>query len=43
MMLEELMPFIAARYRVRRGPRFTALGGSSLGGLLTLYIGMLQP
>ena len=43
MMVEELMPFIAARYRVRGGPRFTAVGGSSLGGLLTLYIGMRLP
>jgi hypothetical protein len=40
MMTQELMPFVAARYRVRGGPRFTAVGGSSLGGLLTLYIGM---
>jgi predicted alpha/beta superfamily hydrolase len=43
MMLEELIPFIAARYRVRSGPRFTAVGGSSLGGLLTLYIGIRHP
>lgn len=43
MMLEELMPFVAERYRVRSGPRFTAAGGSSLGGLLTLYIGMRHP
>ncbi len=43
MMLQELMPFIAARYRLRSGPRFTALGGSSLGGLLTLFVGMTHP
>jgi predicted alpha/beta superfamily hydrolase len=43
MMLAELLPFVAARYRVRAGPRYTALGGSSLGGLLTLYVGMRHP
>jgi predicted alpha/beta superfamily hydrolase len=43
MMLEELMPFVGERYRVRGGPRSTGLGGSSLGGLLTLYIGMRHP
>jgi predicted alpha/beta superfamily hydrolase len=43
MMLAELMPFVAERYRLRNGPRFTAVGGSSLGGLLTLYLGMRHP
>ncbi len=43
MLLGEVMPFVAARYRVRTGPRSTALGGSSLGGLLTLFIGMRRP
>jgi len=34
------MPWIAARYRVRAGRASTGLGGSSLGGLVTLYLGL---
>ncbi|HEX4031811.1 MAG TPA: alpha/beta hydrolase-fold protein [Terracidiphilus sp.] len=34
------MPWIAARYRVRAGREATGLGGSSLGGLVTLYLGL---
>jgi predicted alpha/beta superfamily hydrolase len=43
MLMEEVMPMIAASYRIAKGPRATALGGSSLGGLLTLYLGMRNP
>jgi predicted alpha/beta superfamily hydrolase len=43
MMVEELRPFIAARYRVLPHPRHTALGGSSLGGLATLWLGIRYP
>lgn len=43
MLLEELMPWMASVYLVRGGPRYTGLGGSSLGGLLTLYLGMRFP
>jgi predicted alpha/beta superfamily hydrolase len=32
-----------ARYRTLTGPSNTGLGGSSLGGLVTLYLGMLHP
>ncbi len=39
-LVEELMPFIEANYRVRSEPRNVGLGGSSLGGLVTLYLGM---
>ena len=39
-LVEELMPFIEANYRVRKEPRNVGLGGSSLGGLATLYLGM---
>ena len=42
-LMEELKPFIDRKYRTRRGPTFTGLGGSSLGGLATLAIGMLYP
>jgi len=34
------MPWIATRYRVRRDRAATGLGGSSLGGLVTLYLGL---
>ena len=34
------MPFIARHYRVRAGRESTGLGGSSLGGLVTLYLGL---
>jgi predicted alpha/beta superfamily hydrolase len=40
LLVEELAPFIAANYRVRRGAGNTGLGGSSLGGLVTLYLGL---
>src|ERR1041384_2438400 len=42
-LMEELKPFIDRKYRTRRGPTFTGLGGSSLGGLATLAIGLLYP
>jgi predicted alpha/beta superfamily hydrolase len=42
-LMEELKPFIDRNYRTRRGPTFTGLGGSSLGGLVTLAIGLLYP
>jgi predicted alpha/beta superfamily hydrolase len=40
MLTRELKPFIDAEFRTRRGPENTGLGGSSLGGLLTLAIGL---
>jgi len=40
MLLEELIPLINVRYRTLRGPQNTGLGGSSLGGLVSLYLGM---
>ena len=42
-LIEELKPYIDQKYRTKPGPEFTALGGSSLGGLVTLAIGMLYP
>ncbi len=39
----EVMPFIEVRYRVRKGPDNTGLGGSSLGGLITLYTQFAMP
>ena len=40
MLVEELKPFIDASYRTRKDARHTGLGGSSLGGLVSLYVGL---
>lgn len=40
LLVEELLPFIAANYRVRPGPANAGLGGSSLGALVALYLGL---
>lgn len=42
-LAEELKPFIDARYRTRQEAEFTGLGGSSLGGLVTLSLGLWFP
>lgn len=43
MLVEELMPEIASRYRVKAGPEHTALGGSSFGGNITMLAAMERP
>jgi predicted alpha/beta superfamily hydrolase len=43
MLVEELKPFIDARYRTLPSALNTALGGSSLGGLLTMHLGLKYP
>jgi predicted alpha/beta superfamily hydrolase len=43
LLVEELKPFIDAQYRTLRGPQETGLGGSSLGGLVSLYLGLKYP
>jgi predicted alpha/beta superfamily hydrolase len=40
MLVEELKPFVDGTYRTRREAESTALGGSSLGGLVTLHVGL---
>ena len=40
-LIDELKPFIDAKYRTRPECEFTGLGGSSLGGLATLAIGVI--
>jgi len=40
MLIEELKPVIDAQYRTLPGVSNTALGGASLGGLLTLHLGL---
>jgi predicted alpha/beta superfamily hydrolase len=39
-LLEEVMNFIHREYRAEGGPGRTGIGGSSLGGLVSLYLGM---
>jgi enterochelin esterase-like enzyme len=39
----EVMPLIEDRYSVFKGPENTGLGGSSLGGLITLYTQLATP
>jgi predicted alpha/beta superfamily hydrolase len=41
MLIQELKPFIDSQYRTR--PDDTATGGSSLGGLFALYLGLTHP
>jgi predicted alpha/beta superfamily hydrolase len=41
--MNELKPYIDRRYRTNPGAEFTGLGGSSLGGLATLAIGIWYP
>jgi len=43
MLTEEVKPFIDREYRTLPGAADTGLGGSSLGGLVTLYLGLLYP
>jgi predicted alpha/beta superfamily hydrolase len=42
-LLEEVLPFIQQNYRIAKGPENTALGGSSLGGLISLFVAMAAP
>ena len=43
MLTEELKPFVDRTYRTLLDPAHTGLGGSSLGGLVTLYLGLQRP
>ena len=42
-MARELKPFIDQQYRTRRGAAHHGVGGSSLGGLVSLETGLLYP
>ena len=42
-LIEELKPFIDRTYRTRPEAAHTGIGGSSLGGLIALYIGLHHP
>jgi predicted alpha/beta superfamily hydrolase len=41
--MDELKPYVDRKYRTKQDAAFTGLGGSSLGGLATLSIGILYP
>jgi predicted alpha/beta superfamily hydrolase len=43
MLVEELKPFIDQQYRTLPGAENCGMGGSSLGGLVTLYLGLRYP
>ncbi|HYW32024.1 MAG TPA: alpha/beta hydrolase-fold protein [Gemmatimonas sp.] len=43
MLVFEIKPFIDRLYRTRQGAHDTALAGSSLGGLLSLHLGLAYP
>jgi predicted alpha/beta superfamily hydrolase len=42
-LVNEVMPFVYARYRIARGPENTGLGGSSMGALISLYTAIDRP
>ena len=43
MLVEEVKPFIDRVYRTLKDAKHTGLGGSSLGGLVSLYLGLKYP
>jgi predicted alpha/beta superfamily hydrolase len=42
-LIEEVKPFIEREYHTLSGPEKTGIGGSSLGGLVSLYLGLRLP
>ena len=42
-LLDEVRPFVMSRYRAQDGTDNTGIGGSSLGGLVSLYLGLQKP
>lgn len=42
-VLEDVMPFVEANFRVLKGPENTGLMGSSMGGLITFMMGTRHP
>jgi predicted alpha/beta superfamily hydrolase len=42
-LIEEVKPFIGREYRTLSGSEKTGIGGSSLGGLVSLYLGLRLP
>ncbi|MFN2432212.1 MAG: alpha/beta hydrolase [Gemmatimonadota bacterium] len=42
-LTHEVMPYVNARFRTRKGPGNTGLGGSSLGAAIALYTAIARP
>ena len=42
-LVERLKPYVDAHFRTRPEPHHTGIGGSSLGGLISIYAGILYP
>ena len=42
-LLQEVIPFVQREYRADAGAGRTGIGGSSLGGLVSLYLGLRRP
>ncbi len=43
LLAREIKPFIDHEYRTRKAAQYTAVGGSSLGGLVSLVVGLQYP
>ena len=43
MLVEEVKPLIDGQYRTKKDAKHTGLGGSSLGGTVSLYLGLKYP
>lgn len=43
LLVEELKPLVDQSFRTLQGPQHTGMGGSSLGGLITLALGLKYP
>ena len=43
MVIRELLPFLRSEYRLKSEPENTGIGGSSLGGLVSLWLGLREP
>lgn len=42
-LAETLKPYIDQRFRTLQGPEHTGIGGSSMGGLISIYAGLMFP
>src|SRR5215468_10953182 len=42
-VVEEVKPYVDAHFRTRKEPRFTGVLGSSLGGVVSFYMGWQWP
>lgn len=42
-LVQTLMPYINSHYRTKRNARYTAIAGSSMGGLISLYAALKYP